>query len=105
MPFGAYSACQIATSKPFSPSSCIVGMLGSDGTRFADVTAYAFTLPLLICDVVLVVWSHMKSIWPPSRSFIAGAVPLYGTVVTSVSMALMNSSPQRCEAAPRPALP
>ena len=34
----------------------------------------------------------------------AGAVPLYGTVVRSVSMALMNSMPQRWDAAPRPAL-
>ena len=78
-------------------------MSGSDGTRFGDVTAYAFTFPLLICEVVFVVWSHMKSTCPPRRSFIAGAVPLYGTVVKSASIVLMNSSPQRCDAAPRPA--
>jgi hypothetical protein len=57
----------------------------------------------LICEVVLVVWSHMKSTWPPSRSFIAGAVPLYGTVRKSVWIALMNSMPHRCDAAPMPA--
>ena len=39
-------------------------------------TPMARTLPALIWLVVLVVWSHMKSTWPPSRSFMAGAVPL-----------------------------
>ncbi|MNS72348.1 hypothetical protein D3C72_1057560 [compost metagenome] len=58
-----------------------------------------------ICDVVLVVWSHSRSIWPPSRSAMAGAVPLYGTGVISIFSALWNSRPHRCEAAPRPALP
>jgi hypothetical protein len=46
----------------------------------------------------------MMSTWPPTRSFIAGPVPLYGTVRRSVWMAVMKSMPQRCEAAPMPAL-
>ena len=104
VPFGAYMPCQTATSKPLRPCSSSVGMSLSEATRVLVVTPYAWILPLLICAVVLVVWSHMKSTWPPSRSFIAGPVPLYGTVVRSVSIALMNSMPQRCEAEPIPAL-
>ena len=82
----------------------MVGTSGSEGTRVLVVTAYTLILAALIWLVVFVVWSHMKSTWPPRRSFMAGPVPLYGTVVRSVSMALMNSIPQRWEAAPRPAL-
>ncbi|CFW28709.1 Uncharacterised protein [Bordetella pertussis] len=33
-------------------------------------------MPLVICCVVLVVWSHIRSTCLPSRSFMAGAVPL-----------------------------
>ena len=36
-------------------------------------------------------------------SVIAGAVPLYGTVVISSFSLLCNSRPHRCEAEPRPA--
>ena len=64
------------TSAPVKPCSASVGTSGSDGTRLAEVTPYTFTLPPLIWPVVLVVWSHMKSTWPPTRSFIAGPVPL-----------------------------
>jgi len=35
----------------------------------------------------------------------AGAVPLYGTVVISTFSSLWNSSPHRCDAEPMPALP
>src|SRR5690606_40339935 len=61
-------------------------------------------VPACMCLVVLVVWSHMMSTWPPSRSVMAGPVPLYGTVTKDVSIAVMNSMPHRCEAAPIPAL-
>jgi hypothetical protein len=40
--------------------------------------------------LVLVVWSHIRSIWPPIRSVMAGAVPLYGTVVMSVLTAVLK---------------
>src|SRR5512134_1305912 len=76
VPLGAYRPCHIATSKPGSPASFMVGTSGSEGTRVLVVTAYTLILPPLIWLVVLVVWSHMKSTWPPSRSFIAGPVPL-----------------------------
>src|SRR6266853_3025698 len=76
VPLGTYSPCHTTTSKPFSPCSSRVGMLGKEGTRFLLVTPYAFTLPPWIWPVVLVVWSHMKSTCPPRRSFIAGPVPL-----------------------------
>src|SRR2546425_2113575 len=106
VPLGAYRPCQMLTLKPLRPISSSVGNLASAGvlTRLDVVTAKALTLPLSIWPVVLVVWSHIRSTWPPSKSFIAGAVPLYGTVVMSTLMVLWNSRPHRRDAAPRPAL-
>src|SRR4029453_4958733 len=101
--FGAYRPCQTETSKPFTPASSMVGTLGSEATRFLVVTPYTLIFSALIWLVVFVVWSHIKSTWPPRRSFIAGAVPLYGMVSRSVWIALMKSIPHRCDAAPIPA--
>ena len=44
------------------------------------VTAYALTFPASIWPEVLVVWSHIRSTWPPRMSVMAGTVPFYGTV-------------------------
>ena len=56
----------------------MVGKLLSAGVvkRLAVVTAKALTVLPSIWLLVLVVWSHNKSIWPPIKSFNAGAVPL-----------------------------
>ena len=77
VPLGAYMPCQIDTLKPFTPDSSSVGSLASEPPRRLGVeTAKALTLPPSICEVVLVVWSHMMSTWPPIRSVMAGPVPL-----------------------------
>ena len=81
-----------------------VGRSGRLSTRSSVVTAYAFTSPDLIWPVVLVVWSHMKSTWPPTMSVSAGPVPSYGTSCSLTPMAFWNSRPHRCDAAPMPAL-
>jgi hypothetical protein len=39
-------------------------------------------------------------IWPPTRSWNAGAVPLYGTIVSSMPPARLSSSVDRCPAEP-----
>jgi hypothetical protein len=52
---------------------------------------------------MLTIWSHIKSTCPLVRSFIAGPVPRYATVVIFVSIALEKSNPQRCDAEPMPA--
>src|SRR5690349_10542792 len=96
--------CQTTTLKLGNPDSASVGRSCSDSTRVVDVTPYALTLADLMYGVVCVVWSHRMSTWPPSRSFMAGAVPLYGMVSRSVWIALMNMRPHRCDAAPTPAL-
>src|SRR5438477_7907581 len=93
----------MTTRAPFLPSSSIEVTSGSVAMLLLDVMPYTFTFPPLIWLVVLVVWSHMKSTRSPMMSVIAGPVPLYGTVSTSVWIALMKSMPHRCEAAPMPA--
>jgi hypothetical protein len=102
--FGTYRPCQTPTSRFGRPASEVVGTSGRASFRSGLVMAYAFTVPALICSVVFVVWSHMKSTWLPTRSSMAGPVPSYGTSVSFVSIAAMNSNPHRCEAAPMPAL-
>ena len=82
----------------------MVGRSGRLLTRSGVVTAYAFTLPAEIWPVVLVVWSHMKSTWPPTRSVSAGPVPWYGTSWSLTPAAFWNSRPHRWDAAPMPAL-
>ena len=64
VPLGAYSPCQMLTSKPFKPASFKVGKSFSAGVlkRFKVVTANALTDLASIWLVVLVVWSHSKSI-------------------------------------------
>src|SRR3569832_1532880 len=107
VPFGAYRPCQIVTLKFFRPSSCSVGRSFSAGVvrRLFVVTAKALTFLASMCVDVLVVWSHIRSIWPPIRSVIAGPVPLYGTACISTFSAFWNSRPHRREADPMPALP
>ena len=95
VPLGAHSACQAESSNPFTPNSSSVGTSFKVARRCGVVTAYTLIFPAWMWLFVLVTWSHMMSIWPPSRSFIAGPVPLYGTEVNSVSIAFMSSSPHK----------
>src|SRR3954462_9369872 len=97
----------MVTVKSFRPASCSVGRSFSAGVvrRLGVVTAKALTFLASIWLLVLVVWSHIRSIWPPIRSVMAGPVPLYGTGVMSTFIADWNKRPHRCEAEPTPALP
>ena len=63
---------------PLTPCADSTFSSGSAASRFGPTTASAFSLPDLMCGMV-VAESNMKSIWPASRSFTAGASPLYGT--------------------------
>ena len=72
--------------------------------RWALVTANALTFFDSICGVLLVACSHIKSTCPPSRSFIAGPVPLYGTKTMSLFSAFCSRRLHRCDAEPTPAL-
>ncbi|MNN49122.1 hypothetical protein D3C81_1636300 [compost metagenome] len=97
-------ACQTFTSTPGRPCSAAVGMSLKASTRRDCMAAYGFSAPAFSWPAMLVVWSHIRLTWPPRMSVSAGAVPLYGTVVSSVWIALWNSRPHRCEAEPIPAL-
>ena len=54
-------------------------MSGRAGTRSAEVTASARSLPALMLPWAAGTVSIMLSTWPPIRSVMAGPLPLYGT--------------------------
>ena len=71
---GATTANQSVWTLPGSVSA-IGGAFGSSARRFAPVTASARTPPLATCGSTLPGVSKIASIWPASRSRIAGARP------------------------------
>ncbi|MCY1308391.1 hypothetical protein D9M69_517950 [compost metagenome] len=66
------------------------------------VTPSARTLPLLMKGMAVSTSVKVMLTWPPSRSFSAGPVPLYGMCWKSVPVTLLNSTPARCDDAPLP---
>ncbi len=54
----------------------MVGTSGSSGERLAVVTAMGRNLPERTCWMAEGMLSNMTAIWLPSRSEIAGALPL-----------------------------
>src|ERR1700682_6278780 len=95
VPAGASTPNQELASKPGSPLSLMVGMSGSTGARFNEVTAIARNLPPLICGSADGRLSNMICTWPPTRSVSAGELPLYGTCVMSTPAMVLNNSPER----------
>ena len=73
------------------------------GTRLADVTASARSLPLSMCGPATTVVSNIMSTWPAITSWIAGALPLYGMCVMSMPAFAFSSSSDRCCEVPLPA--
>ena len=76
VPLGASTPFQVAVTKDGKPLSFMVGTWGSCGRRSAEVTASALSLPPWMKGSAGVMFSKMKSIWPPIRSVSAGALPL-----------------------------
>ena len=63
----------------------------------------ALTLPALMCGMIAIVVSNIIGTWPPMRSVIAGAEPLYGTWIMSSLAVVRNNSPVMCCGVPLPA--
>ncbi|MNV90618.1 hypothetical protein D3C71_1850240 [compost metagenome] len=73
--------------------------------RCCKVCANAITLPDCTSGVAVVMPSKQYCTWPPNRSFISGADPLYGTCSTSMPARALKISNARCWAEPAPADP
>jgi len=69
------------------------------------VTAIARSWPLSTSAAALATVANITSIWPPIRSVMAGAAPLYGTAVRLTFAISLNSSPARCAEVPTPNVP
>jgi hypothetical protein len=102
VPVGARIPNHDDASKPGTPASAIVGTSGNAGARFVEVTAIARSLPALMCGIAEGRLSNMICTWPPSRSVIAGAEPLYGTCDICTPVITLNSSPDKWIDVPLP---
>lgn len=76
VPAGAARPNHDCTSKPGKPDSATVGTSGSSGERCALVMAMARNRPACTCGRAEGVLSNIDCTWPPSRSVMAGALPL-----------------------------
>ena len=75
MPAGPSVPYHCTASKPLKPISCSVGTSFSCGLRRGPVTASARMRPARTCGRAVATLGNMAWVWPPSRSFIAGAAP------------------------------
>ncbi|MNJ73734.1 hypothetical protein D3C77_705710 [compost metagenome] len=73
---GDISPFHAMTSKPGMPASLKVGMSGEAVARASLGTASARRLPAFTCGSSAGMLSIMKSIWPATRSVMAGPLPL-----------------------------
>ena len=80
----------------------MVGTSGSCGTRCALLMAIALILPALMCGKAEARLSIISVTCPPSRSVIAGPLPLYGMPTMSMPAIDLKNSPVRCCDVPVP---
>jgi len=87
--------------------SGVGGVLGVD--RAAKAAPDGYTLCINSASPLVIAPYSLSKIpictWPPSRSFTAGAAPLYGTCTMSILASAFKSSPARWVMLPLPAEP
>lgn len=76
------------------------GTPGNCGSGCGLVTPSALSAPLLMCGRALSELATIMSTWPPSRSVMAGDVPLYGTLRMSSPAIIFMRSPAMCSEEP-----
>jgi hypothetical protein len=90
------------TSKPGKPLSATVGTSGNWGLRVEPAMASATSLPLFTCCRMVEMPANIICTLPPSKSFTAGAMPLYGTWTVLMPASKLRSSPAKCAPLPSP---
>jgi hypothetical protein len=99
---GAANISQPAASKPGTPASAIGVISGAAAARAIEDTPSGRILPSLISGSDGGRSTNIAGIWPPRKSVIAGAVPLYGTSMMSMPVMLLSNSVCRCAGEPGP---
>src|SRR6218665_1427364 len=102
---GANTAHHAVGSKWGQPDSLTVGPTGNSGERCRLVSASALSLPAATFDSTDCNGSNITLICPPSRSVIAGALPLYGLSCIPLPAVLQNIARERWPGVPAPAEP
>jgi len=75
VPAGARTPYHMSTFMFPSLRTLSGGTSGSNGLGLSELIASALSLPALTCCRATWIGRNMTSIWPPSRSVTAGAVP------------------------------
>src|SRR3954451_4718259 len=104
-PAGAISPYQPSDTTLGSPASAVVGTSGRNTERVGLVTASTRAEPAVIRPITPGRSGIIVAIWPPSRSFEAGAAPRYGTCTSLTFASMLSSSPARWVVVPAPADP
>src|SRR5688572_20706035 len=104
-PAGPSTPYQAVESKPFQPTSSIVGTSANAAERVGDVTAIRRMRPLFTAPTAGPSEENSIGIWPPIRSVIAGPPPLYGTCSRLAPVTLLKYSPERWCGPPTPEVP
>ena len=104
VPAGAHTAFHWLMSNPGSVSAS-AGTSGNNSARWGVVTARARNLPAFICCSAGSNVTNPLAICPPSKSMIAGAMPLYGTCTMSIWVSNFSHSPAKCWGLAAPAEP
>ena len=99
---GAKKPNQPIASTFFTPSSAKVGTSGSAVERFEPELARMVTLPARCNSVRSAMASTAAGTWPPIRSLLYAAEPLYGTCTISTPMPRPSSTPKKCGRLPAP---
>src|SRR3954470_11228133 len=89
---GANNPCQLPNSKPAIPASAIVGTSGSRGERRAVEMPNAFILPPLTYGAATGSESIATATSPETTANSEGALPLYGTLLSSIPAADLNTA-------------
>ncbi len=74
-------------------------------SRFAVADINGFSRPPLRLAIAVGAVAKIAAIWPPIKSIIAGAAPLYGTCNMSMPVWRLNTSDAICSIEPLPAEP
>jgi|GEM_PF-6543864 len=75
VPAGAAMPIQDIRLRSGKPASATVGTLGNNGVRESPLVISGTARPAATCCATFGTASNIRSTWPASRSFIAGAPP------------------------------
>jgi len=101
-PAGARIICAVSITASGMPASCMVGTSGMSNQWSLPVCASAFRAPERMWPISPAMLTHAMSVVPARAACSAGAAPVKGTCVMSISARSFSNSTASCDTLPRP---